>query len=294
MNKFYLGVLTIVLSTMGFGVMPIFAVFAYKSDITVSTLLIIRFIAAAAILFGYYLLRYGSFTVCRKELFSLMLLGGICYTLQSTLYFTSVKLIPASLVSLILYAYPMLVALLSYLINREKLSKDVVISMILCFAGIILIVGASPGNLNVLGAFLAFAAAIVYAVYIILGDRIVKQLPPLLVTAFLSVFAAVGLIILGLIRQDISFDFDNTVWLPLAGITLFSTIGAILTLFKGIELLGPTKASILSMLEPVFTTVLSYLILGDRLGGLQIAGGAAVLGGAYLVVRGRMRESRSE
>lgn len=61
----------------------------------------------------------------------------------------------------------------------------------------------------------------------------------------------------------------------------------ILAFFRGLEVLGSTKSSVLSILEPVFIIIFSTIILNDRLSILQIAGGIAVLGGAALVASHR-------
>ena len=68
-------------------------------------------------------------------------------------------------------------------------------------------------------------------------------------------------------------------WWAVGGTAVFATVLAVLTFFAGIERLGPSRASIISTLEPVGTAALSALLFGDRLGGGQLLGGLFVLGG---------------
>jgi drug/metabolite transporter (DMT)-like permease len=65
-------------------------------------------------------------------------------------------------------------------------------------------------------------------------------------------------------------------------LALFSTILAILTFFWGLEILGSTKASVLSMTEPLFTVVFAILLLREPLALSQVAGGVCILTGAVL------------
>ena len=69
----------------------------------------------------------------------------------------------------------------------------------------------------------------------------------------------------------------------LAGIALVSTVGAVSLFFAGLKRVGPTTASILSTAEPVTTVVLAFLIFGESLGPVQLAGGALVIGAVFVL-----------
>jgi len=60
---------------------------------------------------------------------------------------------------------------------------------------------------------------------------------------------------------------------------------------RGLEIVGLTNAAILSMAEPLFTVVLSVVLLGETLLFQQILGGAAILGGAGLVIASQNEKS---
>lgn len=275
-----------ILSACGFGTMPLFALYAYRSGINVSTLLLIRFAVATLLLLGY------TFTSRRRradarlrpaELFHLFLLGGICYTLQSTFYFTAIRHIAPSLAALLLYIYPILVVLADCLIERQKAAPLTIASVGISFAGVMLILGTAYGQINSTGIILALGAAVVYSVYIILGHRVIKEVAPFTATTFITAFAGVGVFATSFFTETLSFSFRAAAWGPIAGLALFSTVVAILAFFRGLELLGPAQASILSMSEPLFTVLGAMLLFQERLTAAQIVGGAAVLAGAVLV-----------
>jgi len=286
------GAILLVLSSLGFGLLPIFALSAYKANISVTTLLFIRFSLASVLFFIYVFIKSKRINLNKRDLLSLFVLGGICYNLQSRFYFSSIKYIPSSLAALFLYTYPMIVTAITFFVDKEKITKKMGVSIGISFAGLIMILGTSIGKINGFGILLALGAAFVYSIYIVLGNRMLKRTPPNVTSAFIALFSAIGVLVLGLFTHDISFTFETAAWLPIIGIVLFSTVIAMLFFFHGMELLGPAKASIISMMAPVFTVILSTMLLHDHLTILQLIGGAVVLAGAMLVIWSREQHSK--
>ena len=294
MKDLYKGSILLFLSAFGFGILPIFALYAYKAGISITTLLFLRFFIAAILFFIYTFLKIKKISLTKSQLFSLFLLGGVGYNLQARFYFSSLQYIPASLTALLLYTYPIVVTALAFFIDKEKITGKLLVSVGISFVGLILILGTSVGKINGLGILLALGASLVYSLYIVLGNRVVKKIPPLVTSAFISLFASAGVLILGGLLGDINFNFQKTAWPPVLGLVLFSTVLSILTFFRGLELLGPTKASILSMIEPVFTIILSAAVLQDKPAFFQLAGGAIVLVGSIMVILSKDQNKSEE
>ncbi|MBM7616251.1 DMT family transporter [Alkaliphilus hydrothermalis] len=279
------GLICIVLSAMGFGIMPIFAKIAYKGGITPETLLSLRFILSGIILFIYLRLSKVSIKVTKRDLMYLFLLGGVLYSATAIFYFYSIRYISTALSVLIMYTHPMMVALLSNIFDRERLTVQVLMSMTVAFMGLSMILGDSLVlKVNTFGILLALATAISYSLYIFISSRIIKKVPSLVATAYISISAFGGLVGLGLAQGNLSLNFDTTVGIPLVGLVFCSTIFALVFFLKGVEVLGATKSTIISMFEPVFAVVFSMLIFKETLSFLQLVGGIAVLSGAVMVM----------
>lgn len=294
LNQYYKGVALVFLSALGFSLLPIFAIFAYREGANVLTLLFLRFTFAALFLFAYLGLTKHSLAVSRRQLALLFALGGVLYSAQSSLFFASLHYIPASLTSLMLYTYPLFVAILASIVDKEKLTRDNILATAIAMTGLVFVLGASATAVNATGVLMALGAAGVYSAYLVLGTRVVKELPPPVTTAYVASFAALSLLTAGAAGGTLNFALSPTAWLAVAGIVAFATIMAMLTLFRGLELIGPTRASILSMLEPLLTFIFSALLFADRFTALQLAGGAAVLAGAAMVVLSRAKEESQE
>jgi drug/metabolite transporter (DMT)-like permease len=72
------------------------------------------------------------------------------------------------------------------------------------------------------------------------------------------------------------------VWPGIAAVAVISTFVAIQTFYAGMRRIGAAQASLISTVEPVWTISLAALLLGERLGPIQLVGGALVIGGVIL------------
>lgn len=280
------GAALVLLSAFGFGLSPIFAIFCYRGGANVSTIILIRFGVSAALLFAYLGI-WGRGIPWEARLLPPLLVLGLLYTVQSTLYFSAVRHIPASLAALILYTYPAFVCILSTLIDRERLAVGTLFALLCALAGLTFILGGSFRGLNVRGLALAVGAALVYSLYIILAGRTLQRFPALATSAYVTLFAACFCLLAGLAGGSLGFGFAAMTWLPIAGFILISTLTAILSFLRGLHLLGSQTTAILSTSEPIFTIACAVLLFHDSLTARQALGGALIMAGAVLAVRGR-------
>ena len=290
------GTLLCLASGAAFGAMAVFGKLAYGEGATVGTLLAVRF-ALAAVLFWAILLAGGAAreirALPRRDLAAGLALGAGGYALQSGCYFAALQRIDASLLSLLLYTFPAMVAAAAVALGRERLDARRLTALALALGGLVLVVaGAGTGALDGLGAALAMAAAIVYTTYILVTDGIVKRIRPQVLCALVCTGAAVSLSVgSAALGQLHPAALTAAGWGWLASLAVVSTVGAILMFFAGLRRVGPTTASILATVEPLVTVVLAFIVFGERLGGVQLVGGALVLS-AVLVLNERVARRR--
>ncbi|WP_338084971.1 DMT family transporter [Dehalobacterium formicoaceticum] len=147
--------------------------------------------------------------------------------------------------------------------------------------------GTTLGKINTLGVLFAAGASVVYAGYVILSNKILKQVPPIIATAFICLFISLGLFVAGLSSKSLNFGFQGTAWPWIIGLVIVSTICAMLTFFQGLEILGPTKATVLSTAEPVFGVIIAMILFSDRLTKIQFFGAFGVIVDAIIAVYAR-------
>jgi drug/metabolite transporter (DMT)-like permease len=282
------GLLLVLYSALGFGLLPIFALLAYRGGIDVITLLAVRFVLSALVLLAWLLpARAGRGLAPLAGALPGLVGLGVCYTLQSGFYFSAVRYISASLASILLYSYPAFVCLLAFLVEKERPSARTLGALAVSLAGVLLVLGSSLGTAHPAGVLLALGAAGVYSAYITLANRVLRRVEPLAALAVITLVTSLLYVGVGLASGRLELAFAPSAWLPIGLMITVSTLLAIPAFFRGIEILGSSRASIVSMTEPLFTIGVSVLLFGDRLGWQQILGGVLVLGGTALVTTSR-------
>jgi drug/metabolite transporter (DMT)-like permease len=245
----------------------------------------LRFGGAALLLVLFLLLRRTRFIFNVRTTVALFLLGAVGYAIQASLYVGALQRIPASVAALLLYNYPVFVALLAWRINRRRPTPRELVAMALALAGVILTIspGAEIGRADALGLALVLASAVWYAGYITASDRIIARTGSLVSTTWIALGAFLTFTVAGAATGSLPTTLSPTAIWVMAAMVVFSTILPIGTFLAGMTRVGPTAASLLSTLEPVFTTLLAAAVLGETLAARQIAGGALVLTAVVLL-----------
>ena len=273
-------------SGAAFGAMAIFGKLAYAQGATVGTLLSVRFALAAALFWALIGLR-GGVSISRRDVAAGLALGAVGYASQAGCYFAALQRIDASLLSLLIYTFPAIVAVAAIVLGRERADGRRAGALVLASTGIALVVaGAGAGALDPLGAALGLAAAVVYSAYILVGDAISARIDPRTLTALVCTGAALTLTAASAALGDLRpGELTLGGWGWLAALAVVSTVGAITLFFAGLRRIGPTSASILATAEPLVTVVLAFAVFGETLGIVQTLGGALVLAAVVTLAR---------
>lgn len=263
--------------------MAIFAKLAYDDGASTATLLTLRFLFAAAVLWAIVAVRRRP-RPSRRIVIGGAGLGLFGYSLQAGGYFAALNHLDASVTALVLYTYPAIVFVGAVTLGREPWSTPKLAALAVTAVGLALVlVGGATGSLNATGLLLAAGAAVAYSTYILVADTVVADADPFWLTAIVVTGAAISVGSFTLITGQLDAGFGAGAWAALAGLVLISTILAITTFFLGLELVGPSTASIVSAVEPAFTVALAAVIFSETLGALQLLGGALVLSAVVLL-----------
>jgi drug/metabolite transporter (DMT)-like permease len=269
-------------SGAAFGAMAIFGKLAYGEGANVGTLLATRFTLAAT-LFWAVVIANGAARklrgVSRRDVALALGLGACGYSLQAGCYFLALERIDASLLSLLLYTFPAIVAVAAVALGRERMDRRRAGALALALGGLVLVLaGAGTGALGVLGASLGLGAALVYSTYILTSQGVAGRMRADLLSTLVCTGAAMSLTIgTAAIGQLHPGAVTLGGWGWLGCIALVSTVAAIVLFFAGLKRVGPTSASILATVEPVVTVLLAFLVFAERLGAVQLVGGALVI-----------------
>jgi drug/metabolite transporter (DMT)-like permease len=295
-NNHRRGVALCLISAVGFGLMAVFAKKAYRDDVSVLTLLALRFTIAAGAFWAIVAVRRArgasSPRPTRPVVLAGLALGAVGYAAQAGGYFGALTRIDASLTALLLYVYPALVFLGAVALRRDHIDRRRIVALALATGGAVLVLaGSGTGDLDALGVALGLSAAVAYSVYILVADGVTRHIEPFHLSALIATGAAATLWTAGLVSGSLDLGFEAGGWGWIAGLALFSTVLPISAFLAGLPKVGPATASIVSTVEPMVSVGMAMVWFGERLGVIQIAGGALVLAAVVLLavnVRGRV------
>ena len=153
------GALYCLASAAGFGAMGVFGKLAYDEGVTVGTLLSTRFVLAAVVFWLILVCARGGIrelrSLTRRDLLIAIALGAVGYGAQAGAYFAALDRLDASLLALLVYTYPVLVAVAAIAIGREPARRTTAVSLALASTGLVLVLaGAAAGALDALGTAL--------------------------------------------------------------------------------------------------------------------------------------------
>ena len=280
------GFVLLLIAAAAFSTLAIFMKFAFDAGVNLTTLLAFRFLFSALLCFATLALTGKSLVIPSTLRGRVFFLGGVVHVAVSAFYAVSVQQLPASLTGLIFYLYPALVTILAVILGWEELNRLKIIAVLVCFAGLLQVLGVSFGQVSATGLVFGLLAALGQACHVLLSHRIVADLSPLLTVGWSALATAAAFFAYGSFSGDLLWVLPASGWGAIFGTAFFANYIGIVLFFVGLRLVGPSDASIVMNLEPVLTVVLSILLLGESFGWLQALGGGVILGGLYLLRKG--------
>jgi drug/metabolite transporter (DMT)-like permease len=266
------GTLLVLLSAGAYGAMPILARVAYADGVTVAALLAYRFLFATALFTAAT--RRGEPALGARKRLVLWALGAV-FVGNSSCYFLALERVPVSVMTLLLYTYPVLVTLLSALVGLEPLTPRSLAAALLAFAGAALTAG-TVGGADARGVALALATAAIYSLYIVLAARFARDVPSEQAARHVAQVAFVAYAAWAAARGELLPRTTARAWLLLVVIGVVCTVLALRAFLAGLALVGPARAAVLSSSEMVVAIVLAVVFLGERPGGRLLSGGALI------------------
>lgn len=206
-----------------------------------------------------------------------LVLGTLNIGAFFALLFVGAYRLPGGVAATVGAIQPLLVALLSTGLLRERLSTRTVVAAIGGVFGVSLLVLRADARLDVWGVAAALGGAVVMAFGVVLSKRWTSPAPLLATTGWQLVAGGLVLVPVAYLVEGPPPAFTGA---NLAGYTYLTIIGSALAYalwFRGLRNLSPTDVTFLGLLSPVMATLLGWLVLDQRLTTPQVIGGLIVL-----------------
>ncbi len=272
-----------ILSSMSYGSAPVFVRWAYDAGAVPLTLLASRYVIATLVILGALRLAGRPLAMPAERPFG-GVIAGIFFAIMAYSYLVAIQRIPVSLAALLVFTYPLPVAIMGRL-RGEPLRPARIIAIAAAFIGLAVALGVEIRELDVLGIASATVCSFTYAFGVFYFGDTARGADPMVVTLHATATAAAIFVPLAVLDGSLTLLPGTTLGLVgVAGVSA-SYLAGVLCFFAALVRIGPLKAALLAQLEPVVSILSAVLILAEQLSLVQTAGIAVVLGALATLAR---------
>lgn len=289
------GIFVALFSATLLGWSPIFGKMAYRTGVDPYTLVALRTLLAALLLWVFYLARWrASIRIGWRDLLGCIAMGAV-NGVGSLFYYTGLLRLDASLASLLNSLYPIWVFIFLSASGHE-ISRVAFVRLALGLAGLYLTTGVGSARPDSLGVMLMLASAASYGWHLVLGQWVLADVEARTVTLYvLTTMAAV----VGVARMAGGLEMPFRVqplapisplgWQAIVGLAIVTALSRLL-MFAGLRRLGGAQTALLGITELVTTLLVAFVMLGERLTPAQWIGAAILIASVLLVKREKAAE----
>jgi drug/metabolite transporter (DMT)-like permease len=252
----------------------------------------IRYVIAAFVLLGTFRLRAQWTPVVRGDWPHLLRAGLVANILYQVAFIVGLSLTTAGNSAVLLATSPLWTIIINARLHGERIRRNVWAGMAISLAGVVMIILGSGARLEIgggamVGDVITLGAAMLWAFSTNLQKPLVGRYPPMQVTLVMVSVGAIGLSILA-VPGSVGLSWQSVHWtyyLAAAGSGLLSIAAGNVFWSSGVKHLGPGRTANFSNLTPVLALFFSFVVLGEELLPVQIAGAGVTIAGVWYARR---------
>ena len=271
LNKRWNGIAIVLLSSFFFAFVPTSAKLALDSGVSLMVLLMSRCLIGLIILAPLTKSLGHPILVDRGKVLPLIFVSIISVCLIASTYH-AIEYISIALVLMIIYLFPIGVALITTIRGEERLGR----TQWLCIIGVLLGLGIlildEPSATSLYGIFISVIGLLLFITFIYFTGKLVDEIGSATINLHLSFFSIIVLIMyISLVPVELSLPDDSIGWFGIIGNGVFYVLSYVL-FFIGSKAIGITTASVLALTEPLFATIVALFILNQYLSLQEFSG----------------------
>jgi drug/metabolite transporter (DMT)-like permease len=261
------------------------------ADISPITIVWLRFLIGVVIL-GITVISRKQFAVPNQtEWGYFALLGFLGITFHQWLQSNALQTSEASTTAWIVATTPVFMAILGWVVLKEKLGWMKIGGILLAFVGVLVIV--YDGSLSAIslrsfgkpGDILILISAINWTVFSVLSRRGLKQHPAAFMMFYIMLIGWIFNSILFFTTQEISevnqLTFNS--WIGMAFLGVFCSGLAYIAWYDALQVLSTAQTGVFLYFEPLVTVVVAFFVLGEAITAASLIGGGVIILGVWLV-----------
>jgi drug/metabolite transporter (DMT)-like permease len=249
----------------------------------------LRFLVATPIMFLILLLRRQKMQVPIKEIPSLIILGLTGVTLLYLFQYLGINYTNASTSAILINTNIIFIAILSVFFLNESLTVKRIFGIAVSFFGVIVVVFSnipeenfSLDNLFIIGSILVLLSAFCWAIYTIVGKRLLKKYDPLTITTYSFVLGTlfyIPLVIPNVFSNVQSLTFNG--YFSIIFLALFCSVFGYIGWYYALKSTDASKAAVFLNFIPFFAIFMSFFY-GEEITIFFILGAILIIYGVYL------------
>ena len=280
------GIAAALSSALFLGVVPIFGKMAINSGFSPFTVIALRTSIAALLMLAVMLIKMRPFFYIYPVGLIGCGLAGFINGLGSVLYYSALSRLEASLGHMLYSLYPLFVAFW-LVVDRQPVTRMTLFRVALALPAVFLLIDSSHHAVDMVGAGMMVGSAALYALHLLINQRILYEVPAPTVTLYTLLAMACTVVIAFLITclvQPVSATIPalNVDWCPVLAMAVI-TFSSRLTLFMGVKHLGGLQTALLGLAEIFVTVLVAQWLLGERLTLMQWSGAGLLMSSLVLI-----------
>jgi drug/metabolite transporter (DMT)-like permease len=280
-----LGIFFIIVAALFIGLMPNAAKLAYAEGANPIAVLVIRAVIAVTGLAVFLRMRGNRLAIPRPYVRKTAL-AGFAMLFSAGGGMGAVAYIDVSLASVLFFTYPFFVAAVNHIRGLTRLGRAEINCMILAFLGLALALGVSMENANLTGIALALTSSLGIAVMVLATTDTSIALGAVRANLHMTLWAGLYFALIAVLgpmtgaMQQMRFPANAAGWGWVLAAGVSFTLGY-LFFFIAATIIGATKASVLSILEPIMMIAFAVILVGETLSPVQAVGVTLVFGSLF-------------
>ncbi|MFD3155379.1 DMT family transporter [Haloimpatiens sp. FM7330] len=280
------GYIYAIIAPILFGSAGLFIKLGYGTGLDSISILTVQYILAVILMFIVILIRNKKeLKISKNKLFNLAILGIVGNTFMSIFYYKAFEYLPVSLVTILLYTYPIMVFIYSCVFKKEKISSKKILAVVLAFIGCMCTLDFFHGKIqySMIGIIFGILCAVFYAFMNIYTESKLEDIPPLIINAYSTLFALITILIYNppVFLFKTNFSFESLFYIFILAVVC--EVIPLTLLYSAIRYIGSLKVSVLGNLEIPSAVLLSFIFLKESISPIQILGMVLVIFAAILI-----------
>ncbi len=209
----------------------------------------------------------------------LLLAAGLLFAGDLAFWHWSIMMTSVANATLLANLAPIFVALTAWVLLRKRPSRLFLVGLATALTGMVVLIGGDfkPTSRELLGDFCGVITAMFYAGYQMTVTRLRERVATSTIMAWSGLVTAAALLPIALLSGEQMLPATALGWLNLVGLALIAQVAGQSLIAYAMAHLPATFSSVGLLFQPVMAALFAWMLLGETMSGLQIAGGVAVL-----------------